>query len=173
MDKEISIVSPAAFCPYNHETMTLYPNQSMGMHGKISEALIGEGHGFVEASDCITCRLMLEEFNDVLHGPRKSIATTRKKPATALCSLSFHGSRCGTNVEIDSGAPKKSGLSSSRTSLNDKKEATENVDEEEILKVESGVQVVDGIEESRVKENKEVHVEALHGDESGEAVKGM
>nr|VDC58671.1 unnamed protein product [Brassica rapa] len=40
------------------------------------------------------------------------------------------------------------------------------VDEEEILKVESGVQVVDGIEESRVKENKEVHVEALHGDES-------
>lgn len=32
MDKEISIVSPAAFCPYNHETMTLYPNQSMGMH---------------------------------------------------------------------------------------------------------------------------------------------
>ena len=48
------------------------------------------------------------------------------------------------------------------------------VDEEEILKVESGVQVlVDGIEESRVKENKEVHVEALHGDESGEAVKGM
>ncbi|CAN6854169.1 unnamed protein product [Brassica oleracea var. botrytis] len=39
-------------------------------------------------------------------------------------------------------------------------------DEEEILKVESGVQVVDDIEESRVQENKEVHVEALHGDES-------
>nr|VDD28299.1 unnamed protein product [Brassica oleracea] len=39
-------------------------------------------------------------------------------------------------------------------------------DIEEILKVESGVQVVDDIEESRVKENKEVHVEDLHGDES-------
>lgn len=30
--KKFTIVSPAAFCPYNHETMTLYPNQSMGMH---------------------------------------------------------------------------------------------------------------------------------------------
>ena len=91
--------------------------------------------------------------------------------------------------------PKKSGLSSSSTSLNSKKEAPENLtakktpekeialdtaslssaqeDEEEILKVESGVQVVDDIEESRVKENKEVHVEALHGDESSEAVEGI
>ena len=106
---------------------------------------------------------------------------------------------------------KKSGLSSSSTSLNSKKKAPENLtakktpekeialdnaslssaqedeeeilkvesgvqvvdDIEEILKVESGVQVVDDIEESRVKENKEVHVEDLHGDESGEAVKGM
>uniref|UniRef100_M4F617 Uncharacterized protein n=1 Tax=Brassica campestris TaxID=3711 RepID=M4F617_BRACM len=52
-------------------------------------------------------------------------------------------------------------LKKNNTSIED------NVDEEEILKVESGVQVlVDGIEESRVKENKEVHVEALHGDES-------
>ena len=121
--------------------------------------------------------------------------TTRKKPVTALCSLSFHGSRCGTTVKSTQVPPKKSGLSSSSTSLNSKKEAPENLtakktpekeialdtaslssaqeDEEEILKVESGVQVVDDIEESRVKENKEVHVEALHGDESSEAVEGI
>ncbi|WZZ84920.1 hypothetical protein YC2023_113499 [Brassica napus] len=136
---------------------------------------------------------MLEEFNDVLHGSRLQttlvLKTTRKKPATALCSLSFHGSRCGTTVKSTQVPPKKSGLSSSSISLNSKKEAPENLtakktpekeialdtaslssaqeDEEEILKVESGVQVVDDIEESRVQENKEVHVEALHGDESG------
>ncbi|KAF3501914.1 hypothetical protein F2Q69_00039867 [Brassica cretica] len=45
------------------------------------------------------------------------LKTTRKKPATALCSLSFHGSRCGTTVKSTQVPPKKSGLNSSSTSL--------------------------------------------------------
>ncbi|KAJ4900527.1 calmodulin-binding protein-related [Raphanus sativus] len=123
--------------------------------------------------------------------PRDKPAVPREKPATATRSSSFHGSRGvprgSTSVKSPHVAPKKSGLSSSSTSLKSKKEGSEKKapekeialdtaslssaqeDEEEIPKVESDVQVADDIEEAKdEKENKEVHVEVVHGDASGE-----
>ncbi|CAN7045803.1 unnamed protein product [Brassica rapa subsp. trilocularis] len=118
-----------------------------------------------------------------------------EKPATALRSSSFHGSRCvprgGTIVKSSHVAPKKSGLSSSSTSLKSKKESHEDVtgkkapekeialdtaslsstqeDEEKTLKVESDVQVGDDIEQPKdEEENKEVHVAVVHDYEAGE-----
>ncbi|KAF2598712.1 hypothetical protein F2Q68_00012325 [Brassica cretica] len=112
-----------------------------------------------------------------------------------LRSSSFHGSRCfprgGTIVKSPHVAPKKSGLSSSSTSLKSKKEGHEDVtakkapekeialdtsslsstqeDEEKTLKVESDVQVGDDIEQDEdEEENIEVHVAVVHDYESGE-----
>ncbi|XP_024007438.1 DNA ligase 1 isoform X1 [Eutrema salsugineum] len=127
--------------------------------------------------------------------PRDRPMVPREKPVTALRSSSFHGSRGvprgGTSVKSPPVAPKKSGLSSNSTSLKSKKESSENVtakkasekeifldtasmssaheDEEEIVKVEADVQVSDDIEKPKdEKENKEVQVEVVHVDESGD-----
>ena len=127
--------------------------------------------------------------------PREKPAVPREKPATAPRSSSFHGSRSvprgSTSVKSPHVAPKKSGLSSSSTSLKSKKEGSENVagkkalekeivldtaslssaqeDEEEIPKDESDTQVAGDIEEPKEeKENKKANVEVVHGDTSGE-----
>ncbi|CAF2088956.1 glutamic acid-rich protein [Brassica rapa] len=127
--------------------------------------------------------------------PRDKPAVPKEKPATALRSSSFHGSRGvprgSSSVKSPHVAPKKSGLGSSSTSLKSKKEGPEHVaekkapekeialdtaslssaqeDEEEILKVESDAQVAEDVEEPKEeKENKEVHVEVVHVDTSGE-----
>uniref|UniRef100_A0A1J3EYT6 Calmodulin-binding domain-containing protein n=1 Tax=Noccaea caerulescens TaxID=107243 RepID=A0A1J3EYT6_NOCCA len=130
-------------------------------------------------------------------GPQDRPAVPREKPVTALRSSSFQGSRGvprgGATVKQPPVAPKKSGLSSSSISLKSKKEGSANVktkkasekeialdtaslssaqeDEEEILKIESDVQVAelaDDIEEPKdKKENKEVHVEVVEAYESG------
>ncbi|KAG2284191.1 hypothetical protein Bca52824_055411 [Brassica carinata] len=99
--------------------------------------------------------------------------------------------RGGTIVKSPHVAPKKSGLSSSSTSLKSKKEGHENVtakkapekeialdtaslsstqeDEEKTLKVESDVQVGDDIEQAEdEEENIEVHVAVVNDYESGE-----
>ncbi|CAA7023270.1 unnamed protein product [Microthlaspi erraticum] len=123
-------------------------------------------------------------------------AVPREKPVTTLRSSSFHGTRGvprgGTTVKPSPVGPKKSGLSSSSSSLKSRKEDSTKVggtkkssekeipldtaslssaqeDEEEILKVESDVHVADEIEEPKEeKENKEVQVEFVQADESGE-----
>ncbi|RID59470.1 hypothetical protein BRARA_F02696 [Brassica rapa] len=127
--------------------------------------------------------------------PRDKPALPKEKPATALRSSSFHGSRGvprgSSSVKSPHVAPKKSGLGSSSTSLKSKKEGPEHVaekkapekeialdtaslssaqeDEDEILKVESDAQVAEDVEEPKEeKENKEVHVEVVHVDTSGE-----
>ena len=125
----------------------------------------------------------------------KRLSFSKRETCPALRSSSFHGSRCfprrGTIVKSPHVAPKKSGLSSSSTSLKSKKEGHEDVtakkapekeialdtsslsstqeDEEKTLKVESDVQVGDDIEQDEdEEENIEVHVAVVHDYESGE-----
>nr|VDD27047.1 unnamed protein product [Brassica oleracea] len=139
----------------------------------------------------------LKKNNNSLEDNNQKLLRRRslRETCPALRSSSFHGSRCfprgGTIVKSPHVAPKKSGLSSSSTSLKSKKEGHEDVtakkapekeialdtsslsstqeDEEKTLKVESDVQVGDDIEQDEdEEENIEVHVAVVHDYESGE-----